>query len=668
MRNIQKSKARFWKLPGGVTLQKPAGMCLLLVGWLAVVVRAYGVEGAGIQYGPPSPWASPHFWGQQTVADVDAGTDERVLLWEQQLNVVSNETFVHSIRQVLTTAGVQKGSTISIDFNPGYEELTLHWARIWRGGQHLDRLDTNEVRVVQREQDLDQYILNGQKSAVLVVDDVRVGDVIDYAYSLKGTNPIFTGHFSAEVPVQLEEPADRLFTRVVWPKTKRIFAKTHGCLVQPSMVSGTNAAGTNVVEYIWDLRQVPAVALEDTLPGWYEAEPWVQLTDFATWGDVNRWAMSLFQVDGPFSPELTRKIAEWKQLPDQEQQILAALRFVQDDVRYFGVEIGISTEKPADPSTVFSRRYGDCKDKSWLLVSILRALGIEAYPVLVNSTLGHALDDWRPSAGAFDHCITVVRWNGQNYWLDPTINNQRGSLAAHYLPLYERGLVISARTTDLMVIPPSADGARTATTEYFELGGREAGANLKVVTVAQGRDADRLRDFFATNKRGDIEKLYTQDYSDQYPGIRMTAPLDMVDDEGQNLIQTTEYYSIGKAWTWSQQGGNYHFDLYPTSIAALLRKPHDADRTMPLGVTFPEHRILRTEVSLPKVFPADTQEKSIVGPAFTFQKNYSCSGSKLAMQYEYQSQGDSVAPEAVGQYMQSVEQSLQLMGSSLFWK
>ena len=93
---------------------------------------------------------------------------------------------------------------------------------------------------------------------------------------------------------------------------------------------------------------------------------------------------------------------------------------MQDEVRYFGIEMGSSTVKPGDPSTVFSRRFGDCKDKSLLFVTILRALGIEAYPVLVNSTVRRALADWQPSDGAFDHCIAVARCDDQTYWLDPT--------------------------------------------------------------------------------------------------------------------------------------------------------------------------------------------------------------------------------------------------------
>ena len=111
--------------------------------------------------------------------------------------------------------------------------------------------------------------------------------------------------------------------------------------------------GKKAVEYVWDLRQVPGLALEDSLPAWCDPEPWVQLSDFKTWAEVNQWASALFQITSPLSPDLSRKIAEWRQITSREQQILAVLRFVQDEVRYFGIEIGASTEKPADPSAVF---------------------------------------------------------------------------------------------------------------------------------------------------------------------------------------------------------------------------------------------------------------------------------------------------------------------------
>ena len=633
-------------------------------GVLAMAIQGNASETASVEFAPPSGWVKPQFYNQQPSTNLlDSSAEQHLLLLERQINALQNETFIHCVRQILTVDGVQKDATLRMDFNPGYQTLTLHWARIWRGAQHLERLDTNQVKIVQPERELDQFILNGKKSAVLVLDDVRVGDIIDYSYSIKGENPVFGGHFSFAIPVQMEQPAERLLTRVLWPNQRHLYARAHGCSVQPAVVAGKEA-----VEYVWDLRQVPGVAYEDLLPAWCDPEPWVQLSEFKTWAEVNQWASALFQITSPFSPDLSRKIAEWRQIPGREQQILTVLRFVQDEVRYFGIEIGASTEKPADPSAVFSRRFGDCKDKSLLFVTILRALGIEAYPVLVNATLERAIEDWQPSASAFDHCIAVAQCDGRTYWLDPTMNYQRGPLAAHYLPSYERGLVISPPTTGLTVIPHATGLPQTTTTEHFQLRGKTESADLKVVTVAEGRDADSLREIFAATKRSDIEKNYTHFHSELYPGIKMSSPIAIEDDEQQNRVQITEYYSIDKAWIRPDKGGKYRCEFYPSTIAALLRKPVDTDRKLSLGINFPQHQILRTEVTLPAAWPVDADQKNISDPAFTFRKDYRCERNKLVMEYEYWSLADSVSPERVGQYIQRLNQSSQSLGNTLIWR
>jgi hypothetical protein len=637
-------------------------VCGAGVGVMAIPGAASEISTAAVA--PPASWVKPQLFSRQASPNLlVSGADQHWLLLERQIDAAQNEAFVHVARQILTTAGVQKGATLTIDFTPGYHSLTLHWVRLWRGAQSWDRLDTNKVRVVQPERELEEYILNGKKTAILVLEDVRVGDIIDYAFSLKGANPVFGGYFYGVVPVAMEQPAERLLTRLLWPSRRQLYAKAHGCAVQPRVISGKET-----IEYLWDLQPVPGVACEDSLPGWCEPEPWVQLSEFKTWAEVNQWASALFPISSPLSPELSRQIAGWKRLPGREQQILAVLRFVQDEVRYFGIEIGASTDKPAEPSAVFARRFGDCKDKALLFVTILRALGIEAYPVLVNATLGRAVESWHPSDGAFDHCIAVVQCDGRTNWLDPTMNCQRGPLAAHYLPSYERGLVISPRTTGLSVIPHPAGLSRTAVMEYFQLRGKAEPAGLKVVTVAEGRDADSLRRLFGATKRSDLEKDYTHCYTDLYPGIKMSSPIIIEDDELQNRVRTTEFYTIDDIWTQPAKGGKYRCSFYPSAIAALLRKPVDTVRRLPLGIRFPQHLVLRTEVSLPEAWAPDTDKKTIVDPAFNYRKDLRCTGNKLVLEYEYQSLADSVSPERVGQYLQRLNQSSQALGYALTWR
>jgi len=94
-------------------------------------------------------------------------------------------------------------------------------------------------------------------------------------------------------------------------------------------------------------------------------------------------------------------IGLWRGLPDDGQRVLAVLRFLQEEVRYQGIETGAAAYTPASPSAVFARRFGDCKDKTLFCVTVLRALGIDAWPVLVSTDLRQTLRDWLPTAGQF---------------------------------------------------------------------------------------------------------------------------------------------------------------------------------------------------------------------------------------------------------------------------
>ena len=613
---------------------------------------------------PPSGWVLPHFFDRQSVlTQPEASADQRWLLLEREINAGTNETFIHCARQILSVAGVQNGSDLKIDFNPSYQTLTLHWARLWRGTNHLNQLTADKVRVVRQEREMEDQILNGEQTAILIMNDVRVGDIVDYAYSIQGENPVFNGKFSTQVPLQLQEPVGRMFTRVIWPAQRRFYLKAHNCSLAPVVTKSTN-----VIECVWDERQVSGFHSEDSLPVWCDPEPSVQLSEFKTWAEVNQWALTLFQNSSPLSPEILGKIKDWQQLPTREEQVTAVLRFVQDEIRYFGIEIGISAEKPADPATVYARRFGDCKDKSLLFVTLLHSLGIEAYPVLVNTQARQTIEDWQPAADLFDHCIAVVRVDNQIWWLDPTAGYQRGPLALHYLPNYARGLVIALNTSALTVIPQTTGLPLTTTTEYFDLGRKSGTSDLKVVTVAEGRDAERLRALYATTKRSDIEKDNTHFYADAYPGTTMAAPIQIEDDEAQNRFQTTEFYTISGIWIKSDNDGRYRCDFYPVSIATLNKKPLDTQRSLPLAVGFPQHQILRTEISVPTSWTYSKENKTVLDPAFSFRKQSHREDNKLILEYDYQSLADFVPADRTDEYLQNLTQVAKCFGDEIIWK
>jgi hypothetical protein len=138
------------------------------------------------------------------------------------------------------------------------------------------------------------------------------------------------------------------------------------------------------------------------------------------------------------------------------------------------------------------RRFGDCKDKALLAATMLGELGIDAAPALVDTRLGRRIADYLPAPTVFNHVILHVRLEGRSHWLDPTRNEQRGTLGTLTPPDFGLALVLEPGSRDLTAMAPSDPAQVTrAVSETFDLRpGIGAPAKLQVVTVYSGPAAD----------------------------------------------------------------------------------------------------------------------------------------------------------------------------------
>ena len=133
--------------------------------------------------------------------------------------------------------------------------------------------------------------------------------------------------------------------------------------------------------------------------------PTVKAT-FADWKSVSATNAPLYQTadlikkDAGLSAEVTRIAATSS---DPRTRAALALQLVQDKVRYLFNGMALGAYVPATPSETWARKFGDCKAKTMLLVALLRELGIEAEPMLVNATTRGSAADRLPAFQAFDH-------------------------------------------------------------------------------------------------------------------------------------------------------------------------------------------------------------------------------------------------------------------------
>src|SRR6516164_11063370 len=103
--------------------------------------------------------------------------------------------YVRRALMVNDAASLSSAGQILIPFVPQYHKLKLHTVRVLRKGESLDRTAASTVRFLQRETALEQGVYSGEVTASVLVSDLRVGDTLEYAYSLHGQNPVFGGKF-----------------------------------------------------------------------------------------------------------------------------------------------------------------------------------------------------------------------------------------------------------------------------------------------------------------------------------------------------------------------------------------------------------------------------------------------------------------------------------------
>jgi hypothetical protein len=172
-------------------------------------------------------------------------------------------------------------------------------------------------------------------------------------------------------------------------------------------------------DYLWEVDDLPGIEIEPEMPPWKTIAGWVGLKFFpkepdlrakssGTWTDIGLWYDNLTKSRRVPSEAIQQKVAELTAgTTDILQKIRILTEFMQRNVRYFAVEIGIGGYQPHPAAEIFAHQYGDCKDKATLLSAMLRAIGVESDYVLIDTNRGFVYPDY-PSI-AFNHAILAIR-------------------------------------------------------------------------------------------------------------------------------------------------------------------------------------------------------------------------------------------------------------------
>lgn len=217
------------------------------------------------------------------------------VLHDQQVRVEAQGSvhYTHSALRALDGRGVELVAHVSVNFDPGYQRLTFHTLNLIRGGKVLGRLSNTRIQVLQRETELEYLIYDGSMTASAMLDDVRIGDIVEYAYSIAGSNLVFRNHAAGTLSLAWSVPLERAYTRLLMPAARSIGVTPHSTALQPVV---TEADGYR--DYRWDQRNVAGLPQENNTPDWHDPYGRVQWTEFADWAAVVQWALPLYLRPG----------------------------------------------------------------------------------------------------------------------------------------------------------------------------------------------------------------------------------------------------------------------------------------------------------------------------------------------------------------------------------
>ena len=588
------------------------------------------------------------------------------LLADRQTRLVARDriAYNHFAMRAITGDGVEDVAHVQVSFDPTYETLTMHSIKVHRGGQVFSRLVAARVKLLQREQNLEARVYDGRKTADVMVEDVRIGDVVEYDFTIRGVNPALSDRRAGSYDLQWRVPLHSMYARLMVAEGRDLRIVPRNTTLQPEV---QHRGGW--IDYVWRAQDVPALAQDDDEPRWYDPLAMVQWSEFPDWTSVAAWALPLYRVDADQGLELRAQVESIARTSaDPGERLIATLRFVQREVRYLGIEVGVGSYAPRPPRQVMDHRFGDCKDKVLLTVWMLRALGIEAQPALVNTRLTRGLDQYEPGPGLFDHVVVHARVGGREYWLDPTRSEQKGALANVSQASFGRALVIDPATTGLASMPdPSAGVHRHAVHTVLDAtAGRGKPVGMQVTTVYEGGSADAMRDELASQSRDEMQRRYLNFYAGYYPDVAVQKPFSVIDDDAANRLTISEFYVVGDHWKRDENKKRWTFAVDSPEIDSHLHTPERKFRPGPLALNYPLSITSVTEIRLHKDWTLDIKPASVEDPAFKYSFDSSTAGPVVKTTERLDMLADEVQADRIAGYVEHVRNVRESLGLSLY--
>lgn len=439
---------------------------------------------------------------------------------------------------------------VALSWNPAVGQPTVHAIKVHRDGLVRDVLASTKFEILRREDQLEVAMLDGIFTAALQVPDLRVGDELEITYSLPAQDPTLGRDSMGVLYLAGNPPQGRFSLRLSWED-----GQEPGLRYTPDF-GPTLKREQRAVSVSADMPG--AISPPKDAPPRYSWQRIIEFSDFQNWESVSSRVAPLFVKAATLSPTSPIK-SEVRQImaaqADAKSRVAAALKLVQQQVRYVYVGFNGGNITPASADETWQRRYGDCKGKTVLLLAMLKELGIDAQAVLAsNAGIDDGLDQRLPGTGLFDHVLVRAQIDGETYWLDGTLPPVIPALREPALP-YRWVLPLSEVGLPLERIAWKP-GLRPDELELWEIDARAGFAEpaaIKQTSIRRGAAA--IEDYYRFSSITD-DQLQTA-FKQQLDGSSSWNSVDRVTwhFDSKSLASVLEITGIGPV-DWDEDGRN----------------------------------------------------------------------------------------------------------------
>ena len=327
----------------------------------------------------------------------------------------------HFLDKAFNDAGVQSLAQNSFTYKKNLQRAYMVMAQTIQPDGTRDPVKSDAVFIKTPQDEADSSIYNDEVDLVTVYSNVKPGSIIEGITVLEDTEPTIPGQFS-ETYTWIGSWPEYLQRFVVdLPKSfaDRLKVTNLGRGVPAPATINPDPSRQRIT---WERLNTPADLGDSSEPPADQAGPIVWLSTLESWDAFASWYNGLLEGTENISPDLKAEIDAWTKNARDPAEILGILYgHVARDVRYTGFELGKSDLQPHDSMSVWQRQYGDCKDKSNLLRSMLAYKGIASCLVFLDTAHAGVVNKANPDYRQFDHCIVDVQMGGKSIFCDPTI-------------------------------------------------------------------------------------------------------------------------------------------------------------------------------------------------------------------------------------------------------